>query len=308
MANPHAAPGRLAPAQPLAGARPLHAQNRRDGNLLLAGLALFIAAMLGFPALANLWYSVSDVTFQTVGSASFIGLTNFLTQLGSAKLWQALGFSFQFAIIATVLETGLALGLVLILHPLLRERPWLTAFLMLPMMVSPALMGVMYRLILNEFVGVVPQYLDLLGFYVNFLGPENIYTTVVAIEVLQWTPFAFLILLTARQAIAAEIEEAAHVDGAVGLAKVRLIDLPMMLPALAIVVFIRFIDSFRVFDHIFVLTGGGPGNKTTSISIYIYKLFFNQNVLGEAVAVSILLLLMALAVLFAALKLIVRER
>ena len=65
------------------------------------------------------------------------------------------------------------------------------------------------------------------------------------------------------------------------------IELPMMLPAIVIAAFIRFIDSFRVFDHIFVLTGGGPGNKTTSISIYIYKLFFNQNALGEAVAVSI---------------------
>ena len=306
------APVRSAPAQPLADggpqARSVREQDRRDGHLLLAGLSLFIAAMLGFPALANLWYSVSDVTFQTIDSASFIGATNFLTQIFSPKFWQAIGFSFQFAIIATLLETGLALGLVLILHPLLRERPWLTAFLMLPMMVSPALMGVMYRLVLNEFVGVVPQYLELLGLYVNFLGPDNIYATVVAIEVLQWTPFALLILLTARQAIPSEIEEASHVDGAVGLSKIWLVDLPLMLPAIGIVVFIRFIDSFRVFDHIFVLTGGGPGNKTTSISIYIYKLFFNQNALGEAVAASILLLLMAVAVLLAALKLIVRER
>ena len=81
-----------------------------------------------------------------------------------------------------------------------------------------------------------------------------------------------------------------------------------MVPTIIIVAFIRFIDSFRVFDHIYVLTGGGPGNTTTSLSIYIYKLFFNQNVLGEAVAVSIMLLVASLTLLFAGLRLAVRTR
>lgn len=295
----------------LVGPRPvvrsLRSRERSDARALLAGLSLFLVMMLGFPALANLWYSVSDVTFQSVRSASFIGLDNFAAQIQAAKFWQAMGFSLQFAVIATVLEAGLALILVAVLHPLLLKRPWLTAFLMLPMMVSPALMGIMYRLVLNEFVGVIPQYLEILGLYVNFLGPQSVYATVVAIEVLQWTPFAFLILLTARQALSTEIEEAAHVDGAQGLAMFWFIELPMMMPALVIVLFIRFIDSFRVFDHIFVLTGGGPGNKTTSISIYIYKLFFNQDALGEAVAVSLLLLAMALALLYGALRLMLRK-
>ena len=288
-------------------AQALRAEERRDARLLLSGLCLFLVVMLGFPALANLWYSVSDVTFQTIRNANFIGLDNFAAQITSAKLWQAMGFSLQFALICTGLEVSLALALVLALHPLLLKRPWLTAFLMLPMMISPALMGVMYRLVLNEFVGLVPLYLEVVGIYVNFLGPENVYATVVAIEVLQWTPFAFLILLTARQAIPSSIEEAAGIDGVSGWRMIWFIELPMMKPAIAIAAFIRFIDSFRVFDHIFVLTGGGPGNKTTSISIYIYKLFFNQNALGEAVAVSMILLLMAVALLYAAMKLILRE-
>ena len=79
------------------------------------------------------------------------------------------------------------------------------------------------------------------------------------------------------------------------------------MPTIVIVAFIRFIDSFRVFDHIYVLTGGGPGNTTTSLSIYL-QLFFNQNVLGEAVAVSIMLLVASLTLLFAGLKLAVRTR
>jgi multiple sugar transport system permease protein len=167
---------------------------------------------------------------------------------------------------------------------------------------------VMYRLILNEFTGVIPAYLGLLGWPINFLGKNNVYYTVIGIEILQWTSFAFLILLTARQTIPAELEEAAVVDGAIGVRLNALVILPNMVPTIVIVAFIRFIDSFRVFDHIYVLTGGGPGNRTTSLSIYIYKLFFNQNVLGEAVAVSIMLLVASLTLLFTALKLAVRTR
>ena len=126
-------------------------------------------------------------------------------------------------------------------------------------------------------------------------------------RVLQWTPFAFLILLTARQTVAGELEEAAAVDGATGFKFDTWIVMPLIMPSIVIVAFIRFIDSFRVFDHIFVLTGGGPGNQTTSISIYIYKLFFTQSDVGQAVAVSVMLLVASLALLYSALKLAVRR-
>lgn len=281
-------------------------KERAAARVLLIPLCLFMAALLGFPTLINLWYSFSDVSFQNM-IGSFVGLDNYVAALSNPKMWQALGFSLKFAVICTTLQVAAALVLVFILHPLLAKRPWMTAILMLPMMVSPALMGVMYRLILNEFTGPIPVYLEMMGYGVNFLGRGNIYKTVVAIEVLQWTPFAFLILLTARQTISYELEEAAAVDGATGFRSTFHILLPMMKPALVIVVFVRFIDSFRVFDHIYVLTGGGPGNLTTSISIYIYKLFFVQNTLGEAVAVSILLLMMSLALIVAAMRLVVRR-
>ncbi|WP_018182988.1 carbohydrate ABC transporter permease [Kaistia granuli] len=281
-------------------------KERAAARVLLVPLCLFMAALLGFPTLINLWYSFSDVSFQNM-IGSFVGLDNYAAALSNPKMWQALGFSLKFAVICTTLQVVAALVLVFILHPLLAKRPWMTAILMLPMMVSPALMGVMYRLILNEFTGPIPVYLEMMGYGVNFLGRGNIYKTVVAIEVLQWTPFAFLILLTARQTISYELEEAAAVDGATGFRSTLHILLPMMKPALVIVVFVRFIDSFRVFDHIYVLTGGGPGNLTTSISIYIYKLFFVQNTLGEAVAVSILLLMMSLALIVAAMRLVVRR-
>jgi multiple sugar transport system permease protein len=286
----------------------VRAKERADARYFLVGLCLFLGLLLGFPALANLWYSFSSFSFRDLTGGSFVGLANYRQAIENPGLWSALGFSLRFGVICAVIEVALGLALVFVLHPLLAKRPWLTAFLVLPMMVSPALMGVMYRLILNEFTGVIPAYLEILGWPINFMGKNNVYYTVIGIEILQWTPFAFLILLTARQAIPMELEEAAAVDGAIGARLNALVILPNMVPMIVIVGFIRFIDSFRVFDHIYVLTGGGPGNQTTSISIYIYKLFFNQNVLGEAVAVSIMLLVASLTLLFAGLKLAVRTR
>ncbi|MBB5752436.1 carbohydrate ABC transporter permease [Prosthecomicrobium pneumaticum] len=281
--------------------------DKAEARVFLAGLCVFLALMLGFPTLANLWYSFSDVSFQNLASTDFVGLRHYADAVANPRMWTALGFSVRFALLTTAIEVGIGLVLVFVLHPLLTKRPWLTGILMLPMMVSPALMGVMYRLILNEFTGLVPGYLELVGISMNFLGRANVYATLVAIEVLQWTPFAFLILLTARQGVAYELEEAAAVDGATGLRLFLHVILPIMLPAIAIVAFIRFIDGFRVFDHIFVLTGGGPGTQTTSISIHIYKLFFVQNRLGEAVALSVMLLVAALALLYFGLKLVVRR-
>jgi multiple sugar transport system permease protein len=275
--------------------------------ILIAPLVLFVLAMLAYPFVANLIYSLSDVKFQTLRQPRLEGFGNYLETLRDGAFWSALWFSLRFAVLATVFEVLLGLGLALLLEPLLSKRRFLLAFLLLPMMISPALMGVMYRLILNDFVGIVPQYLKLMGLNISLLAPDWIIFTLVLIEVLQWTPFAFLILFTSLQSLPQDTNEAAKIDGASSPQILRFITLPLMLPAIAITSFVRFIDSFRVFDHIYVLTGGGPGTLTTSISIYIYKNFFQQERLGEAIAASILLLIMSLVPLWISMRYTLRS-
>ncbi len=275
--------------------------------ILITPLVLFVVAMLGYPFVTNIIYSLSDVSFQTLRSPKLEGFSNYLETLRDGAFWNALWFSLRFAVIVTVFEVILGLGLALVLEPLLSKRRFLLAFLLLPMMISPALMGVMYRLILNDFVGIIPQYLKLLGINISLLAPDWILFTILLIEILQWTPFAFLILFTSLQGLPGELTEAAKIDGARSSQILRFITLPMMLPAIAIASFIRFIDSFRVFDHIYVLTGGGPGTLTTSISIYIYKNFFQQERLGEAVAASILLLILSLVPLWISMRYTLRS-
>ena len=271
-------------------------QRHLDAGLLLAPLILFLVLLLGFPLLADLIYSLSDVHFTTLREPGWNGLANYAAALRDPAFHGALLFSARFALITAAVEVVLGLVLALALEPLLARHGWLTAVLLAPMMLSPALIGTMWRLILNEFVGVVPQYLLAFGIDVDLLGPDWVWSTLALIEILQWTPFAFLILLTARQAIAPELLEAAMIDGASARVRTQAIILPLLAPAIAVTAGIRLIDGFRVFDHIWVLTGGGPGSLTTSASIYIYKGFFQDDQLGRSVAAALILFLGTLVV------------
>ncbi len=274
--------------------------------LLIAPLLVFLLFTLGLPLLANLFYSLTDLSFRNLRSPELTGFGNFGSALRAPVFWGSLGFSLRFGLAAAFFEVLLGLGMALAFQPILERHRPLLALLLLPMMGAPALLGTMYRLILNDFIGVVPDLASRLGLFVNFLTPPLVVPTLVAIEVLQWTPFALLILYTALQAIPGELHEAAKVDGAGAWAQLRFVTLPLLVPALTITAFIRFIDSFRVFDHIMVLTGGGPGTSTTSISIYIYLQFFRNDALGTAVAASLFLLLLALLPLLLSMRLALR--
>jgi multiple sugar transport system permease protein len=213
-------------------------------------------------------------------------------------------FSLRFALLTTIAQIAIGIFLAVFLAPLLSERPWLIAFLMLPMMAAPALVGLMYRLILHEFVGVLPYY-----FYLffndspSFLGPRNAFWTLVAVETLQWTPFGLLILYSSYQSIPSEIRESAAIDGAGPWGRLVAIELPWMRPTIILVTFIRFIDSFRVFDNVYTLSGPGAGGDTTTMSIYIYEAFFRRDDIGVAVAASLILLLLSFIVLASLLRL-----
>jgi multiple sugar transport system permease protein len=278
--------------------------NRRIPYLLVTPLSAFLLALLAVPLVIDLVYSVSTVTFETLRAPSLVGLGNFVAVLRDGDFWQALYFSLRFAVCASIAQLALGLFLAIFLAPLLKKVPWLMALLMLPMMLAPALVGLMYRLVLHEFVGVVPYYLVLFtGDSPSFLGADNAFKTLVVIEVLQWTPFALLILYSAYAGISQDVREAAAIDGVGAFGILRHIDLPLMMPTLVITFFFRFIDSFRVFDNVYVLTGSGAGGSTTTISIFIYEAFFRRNDIGYAVAASLIFLAFSFLVLIGLLRL-----
>lgn len=273
---------------------------RPEWKLLTTPLVGFLLLFLGFPALVNLLYSISTVTFETLRSPTISGFGNYFAVLFDPEFWQASWFSLRFGVLTAVVECLLGLSLAIFLSPLLEKRSGLMAPLMLPLMVAPAMVGLMYRLVLHEFVGPVPHYLYAwFGDSPAFLNVENAFWTLSVVETLQWTPFAFLLFYMAYQAIPGDVREAAAIDGASPWQILTTIDLPLMRPTIVVAFFVRFIDGFRVFDNVYTLTGSGAGGSTTSLSIYIYQAFFKQGAIGKAVAASVVLLVASFAVLYA---------
>jgi multiple sugar transport system permease protein len=266
--------------------------------VLASPLVLFLLVFLGFPTVLDLIYSVSSVRFETLRSPELSGLGNYLAVLADPGFWDAAWFSLRFGVLTALAECLIGLGLAIFLAPLLEKRAWLMAPLMLPLMVAPAMVGLMYRLVLHEFVGPVPYYLYMwFGDSPSFLGAETAFWTLVVVETLQWTPFALLLFYAAYEAIPEEVRQAAAIDGASRWQVLTRIELPLMAPTIAVAVFIRFIDGFRVFDNVYTLVGSGPGGATTSMSIYIYEAFFKQGAIGKAIAASVLLFLASFLVL-----------
>jgi multiple sugar transport system permease protein len=266
--------------------------------VLASPLVLFLLVFLGFPTVLDLIYSVSSVRFETLRSPELSGLGNYLAVLADSGFWDAAWFSLRFGVLTALAECLIGLGLAIFLAPLLEKRAWLMAPLMLPLMVAPAMVGLMYRLVLHEFVGPVPYYLYMwFGDSPSFLGADTAFWTLVVVETLQWTPFALLLFYAAYEAIPEEVRQAAAIDGASRWQVLTRIELPLMAPTIAVAVFIRFIDGFRVFDNVYTLVGSGPGGATTSMSIYIYEAFFKQGAIGKAIAASVLLFLASFLVL-----------
>jgi multiple sugar transport system permease protein len=272
--------------------------SKQENVILASPLILFLLALLGFPVVLSIVYGFSEANFQSLMSPRFIGLKNFQLVLQDASFWNAGWFSLRFGVITAVLECVLGLFLAVYLAPLIRNHGWMVAILIIPMIVAPAMIGLMYRLVLHEFAGPVPFYFyEWFGWSPSFLSTKMVFQTIVVAETLQWTPFAFLLFLTAYQAIPNDIREAASVDGTRPWRMFWKIEFPQMLPTLFVAAFIRFIDGFRVFDNIYTLVGAGPGGSTTSMSIYIYETFLRRGEIGKAMAAAILLFIVAFTLL-----------
>jgi multiple sugar transport system permease protein len=262
--------------------------DRTLAYLLLAPTVTVLLALTIYPLI----YSIK-VSFQTgSGNATF---ENFTRLFGDQFFLSALLHTFFYAAIALTIEFFLGLGLALVLNEKMRGRNAFRALFLLPMMLPPVVVGVVWRLMLNSNFGALNGTLK--GFGVNTealtwtASPKLAMASVIMADVWQWTPFMFLILLAGLQAIPQEPYEAALIDGSNAWRTFRHVTLPLLKPAILIALLLRTMDLLRVFDHIFILTEGGPGFATETLSLYIYRTAFRFSNFGYAAAMSFVLLL-----------------
>jgi multiple sugar transport system permease protein len=268
------------------------ADARRARWILSAPLLAFIALAVIYPIFYGVRTALQHRTLLDPTS-SWAGVANFTTVLGDSGFWHAVGFTLQFTLIVTVVELLLGFALALLCDRHFPGKKALLSVLILPIMIAPALMGVMFRLLLNQDIGMFPALLQKAGIHITLFGNHAVVPMLMILDIVQWTPFTFLLFYAGLQTVPRDLYEAAAVDGAGYLRMVRSVLLPLMVPIVLITGFLRAIDAFRTFDVIYVLTGGGPADKTTTMSIYIYKLFSTGN-FGTASAAAVLAALLML--------------
>ena len=222
------------------------------------------------------------------------GFGNFTRLFSDNFFLTAMGHTFVYAGAALTCEFLLGLGLAVLLNTQLRGRGLFRAALLVPMMLPPVVAAIVWRLMLNPNFGAINGTLKQIGIDTDSLtwtaSPGLALLSVIVVDVWQWTPFVFLVLLAGLQAIPQEPYEAALIDGSSRWQTFRHVTLPLLKPAILIVLLLRTMDLLRVFDQIFILTEGGPGFATETISLYIYRTAFRFFDFGYAAAMSFVLL------------------
>jgi multiple sugar transport system permease protein len=276
--------------------------------LMLAPALLLLLAVSAYPLYYSVRVSLESRT--SVEAGRFIGLDNYSQLLHDPAFWSSLKVTAIFTLAAVTIELLLGLGLAVVLSPLEgRIARGFRVVLIMPMIIAPLIVGITWR-ILYQTTGPIAYIAAQLGFgNVDILGTSSTaLPALIAIDVWEWTPFMFLILLAGLQSLPQEPYEAARVDGASPLRQFLTLTLPMLRPVLLVALLLRTIDAFAVFDQVYAVTGGGPGQSTEVLGLYTYDLAFRYTQIGYAAAVVFAMLLALMIVTTAIMHRLRRSR
>jgi multiple sugar transport system permease protein len=244
---------------------------------------------------ATLPFVLAVIQAVTSESRGFVGLENFARALGNPLLYEAIKQTAIYAAIALPIEILGGLGIALLVHRTVRSNAIRAAIYiaaMIPIVIPQIAVGVVFRLV------YIPDY-GILNVLLGQTGPSQplwlsspplAMIATASVDIWQWTPFVYLVMFAGFQTVPSESVEAAQVDGATTWTQFRHIELPYLRPLLLLVLFFRIADVIRVFDHVYILTGGGPGTTTEFLSLYIYRIGFQFSDLPQASALAVVVM------------------
>ncbi|MEM1273732.1 MAG: sugar ABC transporter permease [Pseudomonadota bacterium] len=271
--------------------------NRLTPYLFVAPAALVMILALFYPIGYMLWGSFRDWDpSQNISETEFVGLANYARLLTDAAFHESFWVTLIFAFTVVVAEMIIGVGLALLLDREIRGMSVLRTLFILPMMIAPVVVGLVWRYMFHQTYGTFNRFLEAVGLEgVDWLGQNPLLSVIIA-DIWQWTPFIFILSLAALQSLPRSALEAARIDGATAWQQVWFIKLPLMAPVLIVTMLLRLIDAFKVLEVILVMTGGGPGLSTEILALRIARTAREFRELGEAAAMSnyLLMLLMVL--------------
>lgn len=267
--------------------------DRKTGWLFVAPALILLAFLTIFPIFYNFYLSFHEtkITYKQI-IYIWKGIENFEKIFSDSLFHDALKNTLYFMLVATASEVLLGLGLALLFKTKFKGKEKIVPLLLMPMMLPTIVVTAFWKTLLHPDFGAINSILEMLGLpKVNWLGDPSIaMNSIILVDLWQWTPFVFIFLYAGVQTIPHELEEAAMVDGASPLQVYRNIVIPLLKPYLLIVTLLRLIDTFRLFDKVYALTGGGPGTATESLTLIVYRYAFGYHLLGYAAALSLIML------------------
>jgi multiple sugar transport system permease protein len=267
--------------------------------------ALFILAFVTlYPLLYVLWLSLHR-RLLIFDISKFIGLENYGFLLRDDRFWNAFYNTVYFTGVSVSLEIILGLAIAMLLNGTFKGKGIMRSIILIPWVIPTVVSAKMWEWMYNSDFGILNH---MLGVDINWLGsPFWGLNAAVFVDVWKTTPFVILLLMARLQTIPMDLYGAARVDGASKWYIFKRITLPLLKPMVLIVLIFRTLDAFRVFDVIYVLTGGGPGNSTETLSIYAYKTLFQTLQFGYGSALSVIVFLSVGMITILYVKILKRE-
>ncbi len=268
--------------------------------LTLAPALVLFAGIAVVPIVELVAMSVSQIDWvQGKAQWRFVAFDQYLRVAGDALFRTGVANTLVFAIGGVLVQMLLGFALALLTTRITRGRALYRTVFILPILVPGIVIGAIWKLMYNFDFGVLNQLLGVVGVRpVDWLGnTSTALAAVIAVDVWHWTPFVFLLMLAGLESLPQDVYEAARVDGATFLQELRYVTLPLMLPTIVVTLVFRVIVGVKVFDEIYLLTGGGPGTSTEVVSYTIFRRFFTEGQTGYGAAMSVVVLF-ALALAF----------
>lgn len=240
----------------------------------------------------------------------FVGLRNYADVLTSTTFHNDLVVTVKFVVGSVALSVVLGVALALFFNRPIHGFNFIRTLILLPMITTPVVVGLIWRWLYNPELGLIGYLLQALG-----LGGQAWLTkggsalfVLILTDVWQWTPFVFLIVYAALQGLPEEPYEAAQIDGASDWQVTWHVTLPQLLPTILIVTLLRTLMAIKIFDIIFIITMGGPGTSTESLSLYVYKMIFAYNHMGRAAAASFIMLILTILLVRVFFELLIKKQ
>lgn len=258
---------------------------------------IVLIVILVYPLGYSFWLSFHKWTLRTFQTGiPFVGFDNYSTLLTSTEFLASMRITVTFVVLALLFEFTLGMSLALLLNHELKGKGIIRSVILLPMMCTNVVIGLTWRLLFNYEYGIINYYLSTLNFpRVEWLSsPDIAMWSIIIVDVWNTTSFVTLMLLAGLQSMPEEPFEAAKIDGASSLQTFYYLTLPLLRSTILVALLWRFIDTFRIFDVVYLLTAGGPARVTETISINIYRYGFQSFNLGYASAASYLMIVILL--------------